>query len=659
MTNALAGAKSPYLRAHALNPVDWYPWGEQALELARREQRPLFVSVGYFACHWCHVMAREAFSDAAIAKLLNAHFVSIKVDREERPDIDHVLQIAHQALTGGGGGWPLSVFLEPESLTPFFTGTYFPLAPRYGMPGFGTVLERVIAAWTEHRADLLAQGQRVQRQLTARFGRDAASADTVTDMAGIDALRRRFDDAVDPVNGGFGPGPKFPHCPALTFLLAQGGGPALEQTLVAMADGGLRDHVGGGFFRYTVDAAWRVPHFEKMLADNAQLLAIYAEAAVRSGSGRWRDIALETANFIDAELMLPGGGAATSLNAEADGVEGGFYLWDHNSAQAIVGELEWPAFAHAFGLDVAPQVDGHWHLARHAGDAARQDFTDALARLAKARAQRTRPGRDDKRLTGLNALLVTALAHASLWLDAPELGERARAILANLVGTAVEGDQVYACAFDGVPYQQGFLGDYAFLAEAALAVAALGDGAGNVVLARRLADAMWARFHTPGGGLAQTDAAVVPLLYRARAYADDVTPSAASVAVRVLAQLGHVLAEPAYLDHAEAVLRAARHDMEQVPDVHAGLFGALSQWQAPPPLVVLRGGGDLRGWAVEVMQAHPDAQLVWLGADVGEPTLVRYAARAVGAAYVCHGMVCSAPVTRQSELASALGDAAM
>ncbi|HEX5313590.1 MAG TPA: DUF255 domain-containing protein, partial [Gammaproteobacteria bacterium] len=304
MSNALANAKSPYLRGHAGNPVDWQEWTPTTLARARAEDRPLFVSVGYSACHWCHVMAREAFSDAEVARILNENFVSIKIDREERPDLDAVFQTAHQALTGRGGGWPLSIFLEPEKLTPFFAGTYFPLTPRYGMPGFADLLQRILAFYAEQRAVLGEQGERLRAMLAERLGADAAPAAGALSGAPVRIATANLAAHFDPVHGGFGGAPKFPQSPQLAFLLARGESGGLRRTLETMARGGLNDHVGGGFFRYTVDAAWRVPHFEKMLYDNAQLLALYAEGAVRFDSPEFRATALATAKFMDAELAL-------------------------------------------------------------------------------------------------------------------------------------------------------------------------------------------------------------------------------------------------------------------------------------------------------------------------------------------------------------------
>jgi uncharacterized protein YyaL (SSP411 family) len=651
MPNALAHAKSPYLRAHADNPVAWREWDAAALDWARGEDRPLFVSVGYMACHWCHVMAREAFSDPEVARILNEHFVSIKVDREERPDLDQVLQVAHQALNGRGGGWPLSVFMEPRALTPFFVGTYFPLTPRYGMPGFADLLERVLAAWCDRREAVQEQGQRLRELLVERLGRDESSETTLS-KAPVQAAHAAFLSAFDGVHGGFGDAPKFPRAPALSLLAAQDDADALPRTLAAMARGGLNDHVGGGFFRYAVDAAWRVPHFEKMLADNAQLLGVYAEAALSYDSEAFRRVALATARFMGTKLALPTGGYASSLNAEAGGEEGGFYLWDREEVRELLGDKRYPAFAAAFGLEDPPLIEGRWHLARV--DEGEGDFADELAVLAKARAARAHPERDDKRLTSLNALAVTSLARASQLLDVAALGTRAAEGFRALESSAIEGDQVYACVLDGEAYQPGFLADYACLAEAALALAAIRPGDAYIERAVQLKDTFLARFRTEGGGLAITGAESGTLLYRPRDYSDSAVPAGAGVAVRVLTALGHLLAEPEYLDGAESVLRAAWREIERAPMAHPTLLTALAEHLDPPPLVVLRGDERIGEWARAATHHQPQARIIRLAERSSRPALLRYAARGKAVAYVCRGTACSAPIDNQTDLLEAL-----
>ena len=643
MSNALANEKSPYLRAHAENPVDWKPWSEAALERAKREDKPLFVSVGYSACHWCHVMAREAFSDPEVAGLLNEHFVSIKVDREERPDLDQVLQTAHQAINRRGGGWPLSVFLEPGELTPFFAGTYFPLTPRYGMPGFAELLGLIVKAWTEQRDQVLTQGRELQSLLQRHLGSDVTSRGELT-LAPLKAARATLASAYDAVNPGYGlAGPKFPQSPVLGFLVASGTAEEVPRVLEAMARRGLNDHVGGGFFRYTVDEAWRVPHFEKMLYDNAQLLGVYAEAAVRYGSEEFADTARAIAAFLDEEMRLPGGGYAASLNAESGGEEGAFYLWDREDVRGLIGADRYPAFAAAFGLEEDAQVEGRWHLART--DGGYGGFDDEIALLAKKRDARVRPDRDDKLLTSWNALAVTGLARAALFLGDGGLAQRAAESLNVLERTVVVGDTVYACAFDGEPYQPGFLEDHAYLAQAALAVAAVTDGGRAVALARRLADAILARFATERGGLAMTPADGESLLYRPRRYADDSVPSGAGVAAQVLVMLGHLLSEPKYLNAADAVLHAAGPEMQRAPEAHASFLQALQAFVEPPPLVVLRGNETISGWARDVARTSPDASIIQLGENIDTEELRRYAAAGDAVAYVCRGTSCSAPIS--------------
>ncbi len=656
MLNALANAKSPYLRAHAGNPVNWQPWTEDALARARREDIPLFVSVGYSACHWCHVMARESFSDAEVARILNEHFVSIKVDREERPDLDTVFQTAHQALAGRGGGWPLSIFLEPENLTPFFAGTYFPLAPRYGMPGFADLLQRILAVYRENRTDLRDQGVRLQALLAEQLGADAATSGTTLTVAPVLAATESLSRNLDPLHGGFGDAPKFPQSPQLELMLAHDHADALRPTFEAMARGGLFDHVGGGFFRYTLDAAWRVPHFEKMLYDNAQLLGLYAEASARYDCKEFRNVARATAKFMDAELALPGGGYAASLNAESGGEEGASYLWSRDEIRELLGDERFPAFAQAFGLDEEAQVEGRWHLART--DGAHGGFTDELAMLARQRSTRRHPERDDKLLTSWNALAVIGLARAALFLQDHTLATRAAETLVYLEQTVLRGDEVLACALDGEAYQTGFLEDYAFLAHAALAVAAVTDGVAAVALAKKLADAILARFRTGGGGLAMTPTGAATVLYRPRRYADDSVPSGAAFVVRLFGDLGHLLAEPKYLDAAEDVLRAASADLERAPAAYPTLLMALEEFLDPSPLVILRGDERIADWAFQAALTSPRARIVQLGHAASGPGLERYKTSADAVAFVCRGTACSAPIHAQAELVQTLGQEA-
>jgi uncharacterized protein len=372
-TNRLARETSPYLRQHAHNPVDWYPWGAEAFAAARSSGRPMHLSVGYSACHWCHVMAAESFEDEATAQLLNEHFINIKVDREERPDVDRIYQIAQQLLTQRHGGWPLTMFLCHDDQRPFFGGTYFPSEQRFGLPSFGQVLKRVTQYYREHLPELRTQGNSLVRVLDEMLPPPAA-ADEVLTAAPLAAARRDMAATFDGDYGGFGGAPKFPHPNTLERLLrdwhatAAGDPPDLHAlymatlTLRRMGEGGLNDQLGGGFCRYSVDQFWMIPHFEKMLYDNGALLAVYAQAAIATGDAFYARVALATTDWLLREMRAPGGAFFSSLDADSEGHEGRFYVWDVQQVQQLLPPAQFAPFAARFGLDREPNFEGHWHL---------------------------------------------------------------------------------------------------------------------------------------------------------------------------------------------------------------------------------------------------------------------------------------------------------
>ncbi|MEJ2761056.1 MAG: thioredoxin domain-containing protein, partial [Gammaproteobacteria bacterium] len=441
--NALIHETSPYLLQHAYNPVDWFPWNEGSLEKARAEHKPILLSIGYSACHWCHVMAHESFEDPETAAVMNEHFVNIKVDREERPDLDKIYQIAHQLLTQRGGGWPLTLFLTPDDRVPFFGGTYFPPEPRYGMPAFRTLLSRVADAW-ERDEDAIRQQNVSFKEAMGTLEPAPADSATRLDAApldqGVDELARTFDE----VNGGFGGAPKFPHPASLEFLLQryalrrgeneQEAAACLnmaETTLRHMAAGGIYDHLGGGFCRYAVDERWLIPHFEKMLYDNGSLLAVYAEAWRLTGDPDYRRVAAETADWILRDMQSEDGGYFSSLDADSEGEEGRFYLWTREQAEAVLSGEEYPLFARCYGLDGSPNFEGRWHLhiavslEEAAGalslslEQAEALLQSAREKLLQARNGRVWPGRDEKILTAWNGLMIRGMAVAAARLDEP------------------------------------------------------------------------------------------------------------------------------------------------------------------------------------------------------------------------------------------------
>ncbi|HEX6003085.1 MAG TPA: thioredoxin domain-containing protein, partial [Burkholderiales bacterium] len=436
MANRLQRQTSPYLRQHADNPVDWYPWGEEAFARARAEDKPILLSVGYSACHWCHVMAHESFEDPAIANDMNRLFVNVKVDREERPDVDQIYQSAHQLLTQRGGGWPLTMFLMPDG-TPFYGGTYFPKSPRYGMPSFGEVLTSVARAYRDKRSEIDQQNRSLMDALSRSAPveppaelRDAPLAQAVRDLA------QAFDD----VEGGIGHAPKFPHPHEFAFCLrryATDGGELaatmVRLTLKKMAEGGIYDHLGGGFCRYSVDRQWTIPHFEKMLYDNGPLLALYSDAWRVMREPRFESVVRETAGWAMREMQAPDGGYYASLDADSEHEEGKFYVWTADAVRALLTDDEYAIAAPHFGLDAAPNFEGRaWHLriarplpvvARTLGiadDECRARLAGAKTKLFAARETRVRPGRDEKVLTSWNALMIRGLARA-----ARTFGERA------------------------------------------------------------------------------------------------------------------------------------------------------------------------------------------------------------------------------------------
>jgi uncharacterized protein YyaL (SSP411 family) len=468
--NRLAAETSPYLKQHADNPVDWYPWGEEAIALAQRENKPILLSVGYSACHWCHVMAHESFEDPATAQLMNSAFVNIKVDREERPDLDKIYQAAQQLITGQSGGWPLTMFLSPEDQRPFFGGTYFPREPRYGMPAFKELLQRVAEYYRSHAAEIRRQGD----QLAATFREmlpAKAERGIELDVSPIELARAALRQSFDAAFGGFGEAPKFPHPESIERCLKDEAVDMARLTLTRMAEGGIYDQLGGGFARYSVDASWTIPHFEKMLYDNGQLLVTYAVAAQATGDKLFARIAGETADWLLRDMRSPAGGFYSSLDADSEGQEGKFYVWTPGEAEALLTAPEYRAFAHRFGLDADPNFEGAWHLCVRApleDEAAACLVESARKKLLAARNLRIWPQRDEKILTSWNALAVKGLAIAARVLHRPDLADAATAAVDFIHRALWRDGRLLATYKDGHAHLAAYLDDYAFLADALL-----------------------------------------------------------------------------------------------------------------------------------------------------------------------------------------------
>ena len=489
--NHLANETSPYLVQHSDNPVEWYPWGDEALELARDSGRPILLSVGYSACHWCHVMAHESFEDDDTARLMNQLFVNIKVDREERPDIDKIYQTAHQLLTQRPGGWPLTMFIDPQNQRPFFGGTYFPKEARYGMPAFGDLITRVASYFDENPGEVHTQGEQMQEVL-ARLEPDPASADVVLDATPLAAARERIAQNFDREFGGMGSQPKFPHPSTLERLLrhwrdtAHGSEPDVDAlflvslTLTRMAEGGIYDQLGGGFCRYSVDRYWQIPHFEKMLYDNGPLLALYAQSSLATGDALYGRIANETADWILGDMLSPAGSFYSTRDADSEGEEGRYYVWTPDEVRDVIGADAYEPFARHFGLDAEANFEGKWHLTVHqslatlAGESKvseeslAQQLDTAKQELLQVRSGHIAPGRDEKQLTAWNALAIRGLAIAGRALGRPDLVAAANGA-ANFIRTELMRDgRLLASHKDGESRFPAYLDDHAFLLDALL-----------------------------------------------------------------------------------------------------------------------------------------------------------------------------------------------
>jgi uncharacterized protein YyaL (SSP411 family) len=670
--NRLADETSPYLLQHAANPVDWHPWGDAAIEQARALDRPILLSIGYSACHWCHVMAHESFEDEATAAVMNRQFVNVKVDREERPDLDKVYQLAHQLLTQRGGGWPLTMFLAPDDLTPFFGGTYFPKQPRYGMPAFTDLLERVAAFYREGADARKTQGAAL-RGVFAELEPPAAQAGVAITREPIAAACRNLAASFDSHHGGFGQAPKFPHAPSIELLLreSQARGAVADSALEArsmavvtlrrMAEGGIFDQLGGGFCRYSVDPFWMIPHFEKMLYDNGPLLALCAQAAVATGDAVLREAALATAGWALREMRAPGGAFFAALDADSEGHEGRYYVWRRDQVERLLPASEYRVLARRFGLDRAPNFEGAWHL--HAYVAMERVAKElqlspaeagalldsARAKLLAERGTRVRPGLDDKVLTAWNALMVRGLLVAGRMLDAPALVDAALAAIDFLGEHAWRDVELLASWKEGAARLPAYLDDHAFLLDALLEALQSRFRIEDLRFACGVADALLAKFSDrERGGFYFTGAGRDPPLFRPKGFADEAVGSGNGIAAQSLARLGWLTGETRYLDAAEATIRGGYASLARAPEAHASLLNALDEYLDPVEIVIIRGDpAEASAWQARLAGEYAPRRLVIAipadAADLPE-ALASKSARDRTVAYVCRGPVCSEPV---------------
>ncbi len=681
MSNRLADANSPYLLQHKDNPVDWYPWGPEAFEKARREDKPIFLSVGYSACHWCHVMERESFENPRIAEILNEYFVSIKVDREERPDIDQVYMQAVQ-LTTGSGGWPMSVFLTPDG-RPFYAGTYWPAESKWGHPGFDQVLRAVAEAWKTNRADIDKQSMVIAERLQELAqGPQGVSNDLSAEW--IEAADRWLRANFDPQWGGFGRAPKFPHAIDLSLLLeleAERPDAQRKQTVVhtldCMARGGIFDHLGGGFARYSVDDRWLVPHFEKMLYDNALLAVAYADAYRLWGESWMADIVRRTLDYVLRDMRHSEGGFFSSEDADSEGVEGKFYVWDRSEILDVLGPEDGAVFCEVYGVRQEGNFEGHniLHLPLPLPAAAdrlgiplpqlEESVAEAGRKLMERRERRVRPARDDKVLLSWNALMISGLVHGYRSLGEPEYlacARQACQFLRNNL-TCEDGRLRHAWK-DGRAGVGGFLEDYAYLIEALVALFQVDARASDLQWAIQLAEVMVDEFADPQGGFFFTSRLAESLVARSKDLMDSSVPSAGASAARGLLTLGRITGRDDFLRQAESGLRSAAGVMATSPHAAAHALRGLNLWLHPPEeLVLVVPRIDTCRALVEKM-LHPlwptRISIPVESSEAGEieassPLLQgRAGSGEQPRLYACEGFVCRNPVVGEAAVASEL-----
>ena len=683
MPNRLINSTSPYLQQHADNPVDWHEWSAETLQLSRDTGKPILLSIGYSACHWCHVMAHESFEDEGVAALMNALYINIKVDREERPDIDQIYQTAHAMLTQRSGGWPLTMFLAPDT-TPYFGGTYFPKSSRYGLPGFTDLLKRVEQYYRESPVEVREQNTQLLTALKRGEAKATASGTDDLTREPIDAALHNIGDTFDAGRGGFGQAPKFPHPEMIEFCLRRFAEVADDNarrnaqhmacfTLEQMCRGGIYDQLGGGFARYSVDATWTIPHFEKMLYDNGPLLRLLADGWLVAENEEQKQLfarcARQTAEWVMREMQSPAGGYYSTLDADSEGHEGKFYVWTPDEVKALLSPEEWQVASIYYGLDQRANFeDKFWNLTAAqplaiVAAAIGQNEADCARRLASARAKlfaarklRIHPGRDEKILTSWNALMIEGMAHAgrvfgeTAWLVS---AQRALAFIQSTMWDA-ERSRLNATHKDGKTHLNAYLDDYAYLLKALLELLQGEFRSDDLAFAAKLADVLLAQFEDgERGGFYFTSHDHEQLIQRPKPSFDNATPSGNGVAALALQRLAHLANEPRYAAAAERVLTCFFAAIDDHPSGHGSLLMALQEWLQPTQLLIIVGPqAQLGKWQALTAAEFMPTTVVLAIADGtrGLPAALQRPATATVSAYVCQGVSCLPPITDAVEL---------
>ncbi len=683
-TNRLIHETSPYLLQHAYNPVDWYPWGEEAISRAREENRLILLSVGYSACHWCHVMEHESFEDEKVANIMNKNFVCVKVDREERPDLDIIYQTAHQLFNQRAGGWPLTAFLTPDDHAPLFVGTYFPPTARFGMPAFSDLLKNIAARYQERKGDL-DEHNATMKDAFQRLRLVDGDFNLPVDSSLLETAVRDLFSQYDPVYGGFGDAPKFPHTTQLQLLLTYWQVSARDSrfldraldiavhTLQSMSQGGLYDHLGGGFYRYSVDARWEIPHFEKMLYDNALLMPLYVDAGIAAQRVDFHETAIQTGLWVIREMQSKAGGYFSTLDADTKGMEGQFYVWKVDQLKDILTYEEFKAMDVRFGLRGEPNFEGKWHLriassldltADRAGLPPTEVpslLEQAAKKLFIARSERTRPDRDEKILTSWNGLMIKAMSNAGRMIDRPDFIESAQKAVNFVRSHMWKEGRLLATATDGEARLNAYLDDHVFLAEGILELLQARWSSEEFEFVVELMEVLLKHFvDEQYGALCFTSDDHETLITRTIPTHDDATPSANGVAAHTLTKLGHMTGEQRYLNAADEILRAIQPAALHMPSSFGASLVAIEEMVNPGTHIVIRGAqNEINRWAAACAKAGSSNLMVFaIPDDVVElPGLLaekRPSDDSSTVAYVCCGFQCLAPLDSLDELLEAI-----
>ena len=679
--NKLIHETSPYLLQHSKNPVNWYPWGKESLDKAAKEKKPILLSVGYSACHWCHVMAHQSFEDPEIAKIMNQSFINIKIDREERPDIDQIYQTAHQILTQRSGGWPLTMFLDPIDQRPFFGGTYFPNEVRHGMPAFPDILIRVADYYDKQKDTIKAQGEKLDEVLTNLLP-SKINEKQIIDTTPLTLARKAIEASFDKKYGGIGNAPKFPHPTTIERLLRHWRNSAFKEepdiealylatlTLTRMAEGGIYDQLGGGFYRYSVDRSWQIPHFEKMLYDNGALLSLYAYAYLATGDDLFKKITQETAHWLLDDMQANDGGFFSTLNADSEGKEGTYYIWEKKEIEENIKKDDVDIFNHYFGLDQEPNFENKWHLTIQAN-------TDSLIKkynitkdqltinidtnkkiLLQERIKRISPSLDDKQLTAWNALVIKGLAIADRALEEENFTEFNFKAINFIQNNHMHNNRLMACYKNGKARFPGYLDDYAYLLDALIESLQTKWHTEHLNFAIQLADQLLEYFlDDKDGGFFFTAKDHEKLIYRPKPMADNATPSGNGIASFALQRLGWLLGESKYLLAVEATLNNAWEMLSKAPHGHVSLINTLEEYLEHPEIIIIRGDhNEIQAWQKATNKIYSPKRMIFAipSTESGLPGSlnIRKSVKGEVIAYHCKGDHCSEPISSFENLIS-------